>query len=246
MLSSRAAAEVAVVFNDERGSVVETRLDRVDLAQLAQARPVRDFRPYKGRVHYSGWYWSSTMRGHVVYESLLELRRILLADFDTEVVGIVAQPFQLAVEVDGQVRHHVPDLLLLHRDRTITVVNVKPARRLSDPKAQSTFAWAQSAVESVGWEFEVWSGEDATRMENIRFLAGYRRPMTVRQDLAGEVIAAAAVQDLLGGIESHLSEVAPFELIRPVVLHLVWTGALTTDLSQPLGRRSPIRIGEAR
>jgi len=35
------------------------------------------------------------MRAHVVYESRLELARLLLADFDRAVVTIVAQPFQL-------------------------------------------------------------------------------------------------------------------------------------------------------
>ena len=52
---------------------------------------MREFRWYRGRRHYSGWYYSSTMVRHVVYESRLELARIMLADQDPDVVGIVAQ-----------------------------------------------------------------------------------------------------------------------------------------------------------
>jgi hypothetical protein len=40
--------------------------------------PVREFRSWRGRKHYSGWYWSVTTGGHVVYESRLELARVLL------------------------------------------------------------------------------------------------------------------------------------------------------------------------
>lgn len=33
----------------------------------------------------SGYFWSATMSAHVVYESRLELARLLLADFDRHV-----------------------------------------------------------------------------------------------------------------------------------------------------------------
>lgn len=74
------------------GSVVETTLDRLVVDEVVDGLPVREFRWYKGRRHYSGWYYSSTMRRLVVYESRLELARIMLADFDSQVVGIAAQP----------------------------------------------------------------------------------------------------------------------------------------------------------
>ena len=55
--------------------------------------PWRTFRWYYGQQHYSGSYWASTMSAHVIYESRLELARLLMADFDTSVNHIVAQPF---------------------------------------------------------------------------------------------------------------------------------------------------------
>ncbi|MFD4948054.1 hypothetical protein ACFVYE_26775 [Streptomyces sp. NPDC058239] len=39
--------------------------------------PWRTFRRRHGQKHDSGTYWSSTMRGHVVHESRLELMRLL-------------------------------------------------------------------------------------------------------------------------------------------------------------------------
>jgi hypothetical protein len=44
---------------------------------VVAGRPVREFRWYRGRRHYSGWYWSSTMGRLVAYESRLELARAI-------------------------------------------------------------------------------------------------------------------------------------------------------------------------
>jgi hypothetical protein len=59
---------------------------------VLSAGPWRTVRSHRGQKHLPGMYWSATTGGHVVYESRLELARLLLADFDSEVVGIAAQP----------------------------------------------------------------------------------------------------------------------------------------------------------
>lgn len=51
--------------------------------------------------HYSGTFWAATNRGHVIYESRLELARLLFADFDRSGQRIVAQPFLLKAHVAG-------------------------------------------------------------------------------------------------------------------------------------------------
>src|ERR1700747_71505 len=61
--------------------------------------PWRTFRWYFGQRHYSGTYWSSTQHDHVIYESRLELANLLLADFDSKVRRIAAQPFMFRAEV---------------------------------------------------------------------------------------------------------------------------------------------------
>ena len=51
----------------------------IDSAVLSNTVPWRTFRWYKGQRHYSGMYWSATMRDHVVYESRLEPSRLIFA-----------------------------------------------------------------------------------------------------------------------------------------------------------------------
>jgi hypothetical protein len=103
---------VASVRYDD-GSVREFTLDRLRLADFDDSVPWRQVRSLHGQAHYSGSYASATMGGFVVYESRLELARLLLADFDPQVRGIYAQPFLLAARVSGLVRRHVPDFLLV-------------------------------------------------------------------------------------------------------------------------------------
>ncbi|MFI1290743.1 TnsA-like heteromeric transposase endonuclease subunit [Streptomyces sp. NPDC020792] len=160
------AATVSV--RRQRGAVVEDRdwgTAPVDL--LRSACPWRMFRWYKGQKHYSGTYWSATMRDHVIYESRLELSRLLLffADFDPTVCGIVAQPFLLKTVLKGKVRRHIPDYLLL-TGQVPVLVDVKPLHRLSKAGVEFTFGWTPQTVESRGWKYEVWSEPPAVELES--------------------------------------------------------------------------------
>ncbi|MGI5238643.1 TnsA-like heteromeric transposase endonuclease subunit [Dactylosporangium sp. CA-139066] len=226
--------------------LVSATVARVSLEALLAARPVREFRWYKGRTFYSGWYWSATTGGLVAYESRLELARILLADFDPGVCGMVAQPFQLEEVVGGRRRRHVPDLLLHHCDGRVTVVDVKPAHRLADPVIAAAFAWTAELMGLRGWAFEVWSGVDPVVLANVRFLAGYRRSSTIDARLCAPVLELVDGQVSVGGLERAARLIAPQEHVRPVVLHLLWSHQLRCDLSVALGGGSPIWRAEQR
>jgi hypothetical protein len=56
-------------------------LRQVQGRQVVAAVPWRKTRSARGQAHYPGYFWSATMGGHVIYESRLELARLLLADF---------------------------------------------------------------------------------------------------------------------------------------------------------------------
>ena len=162
------------------------------------------------------------------YESRLELARLLDADFDTAVSGIVSQPFLLSAVVDGQRRRHVPDYLLVSDDGPI-VVDVKPEARLGNPKVASTLAWAKRAIESRGWRFEVSCEPAEQRASNIRFLAGYRRDWLSPPGLLDELRAA----DLNGltladAVTARSGWEAP--LVRAALFHLLWRGVYQVEL----------------
>ncbi len=71
------SAELATVsFRTESGVAEDEPWTAVGSARLSDTVPWRTFRWYKGQRHYSGMYWSATMRDHVIYESRLELTRL--------------------------------------------------------------------------------------------------------------------------------------------------------------------------
>ena len=58
-----------------------------------------------------GSYWSATEGRHVIYESRLELARLLFADFadfDRSVHRICAQPFLLVTRSHGRMMKIIP------------------------------------------------------------------------------------------------------------------------------------------
>ncbi|MFE1250131.1 MULTISPECIES: TnsA-like heteromeric transposase endonuclease subunit [unclassified Streptomyces] len=233
---------VSVRYRQADGRLVETDLDRLVVGEVSGGVPVRDFRWYKGRRHYSGWYYAATVQRLVAYESLLELARILLADFDHSVVEIASQPFHLAGRDGDRLRHHVPDLLLVHADGLVTVVDVKAPSRMKDPKVTAQFTWTRRVCARRGWAYETWSGGDATVVENVRFLAGFRRPQLLEMDWVPTVLAAARGQSTVGGIEAALAGRLPVEVMRPLVLHLIWSGALVADLRRPLASTTTVKV----
>ncbi len=109
-----------------------------------------------------------------------------------------AQPCRLVASVDGTQRHHVPDFLLASPAGQVSVVNVKPADRLTDPKIADALAWPGELFAGHGWRYEVWSGGEAVTLENVRFLAGYRRPGIVEEDLIARALAGGPRRRTVG------------------------------------------------
>jgi len=197
-----------VRYVDAAGQEVETTLGDVDAARLTRALPVRRVGSRAGQKHYSGLFWSSTTRGHVPYESRLELDRLWLADFDTEVTWIAAQPMWLS-GVDGEVcRRHAPDLLLTSGGHVV-LVDVKPSEFAALPEVRAVFEWTSRLCRARGWTYEVFTGGDPVVLANIRALAVGRR---------------CAVPELsfprAAGVVGAFSD--------------AWYGRLTVDLNTPI------------
>ncbi|WP_312870246.1 TnsA-like heteromeric transposase endonuclease subunit [Streptomyces himalayensis] len=234
------AAEVVVRVRRHDGDEVEEYAwPAASKDLLASAAPWRVFRWYRGQKHYSGTYWSATMRDHVIYESRLELARLLFADFDRSVHGIVAQPFLLQTVLEGKIRKHIPDYLLL-TDQVPMIVDVKPLHRVSKPEVAFTFDWTRQAVEARGWKYEVWSEPPTVELENVRFLAGYRRDWLFSAPLLEELRGIDLDGVPLGRAAACLPG-QPGLQVRSAIHHLLWTQSLVTDLDQPLGPSRTLR-----
>lgn len=192
---------------------------------LETALQFRLFKQRKKQKHFSGTYWSTTMSGHVGYQSRVELGALQLADLDPAVVRIQAQPFQLTGRDGSSRRRHVPDYLLKYADGHVRVVDVKSRNRLEHPKVVAQFDWTRA----IG----------GTRVG--RFLAGYRR--TIQFD-ADTVAASRPIVTTPTSFADAVRRIAPLvggpDCARGIVLHLLWSRQLFTDLAEPLQATSVI------
>jgi len=82
---------------------------------------------------------------------------------------------------------------------------------------------------------------DTRLLDNVRFLAGYRRGLVIDAGLLPVVLDAVREGATIGSVERALAGQYPVALVRPAVLHLLWTGRLRADLRRPLGVATPVR-----
>uniref|UniRef100_UPI0038998803 TnsA-like heteromeric transposase endonuclease subunit n=1 Tax=Streptomyces spongiae TaxID=565072 RepID=UPI0038998803 len=192
--------------------------------------PVRGFRWNKGDRSFPGWYYAATTDSHVGYESWLERDRLILLDFDPDVVGIASQPFWLHW-LEGGRRRHAPDYFVRLADGRARVVDVRAEEQVDERTAEA-FTATERACAAVGWDFRHVGVPDPVFMANLRWLARYRHGRCARVAEVSECLVEVFRQPraLRAGAEAA----GDVLLVLPALFHLLWTGALRADLGAGL------------
>ncbi|WP_289020230.1 TnsA-like heteromeric transposase endonuclease subunit [uncultured Ornithinimicrobium sp.] len=218
------------------GDEVTTTWREARAELIVEGLPVRIPPSYRGQGNYPGLFWSATNQRTLVYESLLELDRLWLADFDPTVVGIATQPFQITGSGTGPQPSHVPDVLLVHVDRTVTLVDVKPAEFLDKSAVRAQFDWTRGLCRDKGWGYEVFSGGDPVVLRNIKTLAVGRRPERLPAVVLDQARAVLAPGDVtLSEAVARKPSMCDDASWRVAVLGCLWRGEAWANLQQPLG-----------
>jgi len=142
---------VDVAYKTAAGKTRVMPWNDLDPLAVADGSPYREFPWYLGQRNYSGMYWCATEVKLVGYESLLELSRLLMADFDRSAKRIVSQPFQIKASIDGGRLTRIPDYLVLGEEEPL-VIDVTRKARMDDPKSTrgSSASRAASSNPEVG------------------------------------------------------------------------------------------------
>ncbi|WP_327287533.1 TnsA-like heteromeric transposase endonuclease subunit [Streptomyces sp. NBC_01198] len=194
------------------------------------AEPVRPFRWPKGGESFEGWYFCATTGGHIGYESWLERDRLILLDADPQVRGIASQPFWLHWHDGRRQRRHAPDYFVRLANGRGRVVDVRAADRVDDAAAEA-FAATARACRAVAWEFERAGVPDPVPMANMRWLSRYRRLRCLRPHVAAALLEVFAEP---GPLRPEAGRVGDPLMVLPVLFHLLWSGALVTDVATRL------------
>lgn len=174
-------------------------------------------------------------RTRAAYKSLLELDRLWLADFDPAIVGICTPPFQIAGRDRGGLRAHVPDLLLVHSNRSVRVVDVEPPAFLENPRVRAQFEWTREPCRGTGWSYEVFTGGDPIVLRNLKLLAVGRRPDRLPDGDLAEARARLGDEGVpLGKVLARKPLTCDETAWRVAVFALVWSGEVKINLRRPL------------
>jgi len=231
--------ETLIEYVDRQGALITQAIGDADVTVVAleDSPPMRSVPSWQGKNVYEGSYWSSTVRKHVCFESLLEREWLISADFDPNAVAFQWQPFALKWPrgTKGH-RGHIPDFFCRMRSGDGVVVDVKRPDRVNDIKVAKQFEMTRNVCESVGWRYEVFSGTPDPRRQNLGFLAGFRQG---RYSPSPE--ARAAISDTFEGGASIEFGAARLQkaganpsVLRGHLWHEIWMGRLQLDLNAPL------------
>ena len=123
----------------------------------------------------------------------------------------------------------------------LVVVDVKPRHHVTKAEVAFVLAWTRAVVELRGWRYEVSSEPPQVELENVRFLAGYRRDWLFDPRLLDALRDADLDGMPLGAVTEILSGWPP-PLVRSGLLHLLWRQVFVTDLSRPLSPGHMLRM----
>ncbi len=120
-----------------------------------EATPVRTFRWSRGLGHYPGWWWAASTGRHVGFESWLEQDRLILLDFDPDVVGIAVSGTAVRLaDTDGVVTDvglidlsAAEDFEVVRASSRAPVPPVTPLEGLPEAVAAEALWWEQHIVE---------------------------------------------------------------------------------------------------
>lgn len=221
----------------------EADLSELDLCDVAWGLPVRRPPSFAGQRNYPGLFWSSTNCDHVVYESLLELSWLWLADFDPTIVRLAAQPLRIVGHDSSRRRVRFPDFLAIDGSGRGLIIDVKPADLLSHPHVQASLAWTSQVMGDAGIAYAVWSGAPAVVLRNVRLTASARRVGLVPDEAIRAAVEHCPTEGCsIGNLEARLRHLGGATPARSAVLAALWKSRLRCDMTRPISTLTHVEV----
>jgi hypothetical protein len=204
---------------------------------LYLAEAFRKPKSYPRQRNYYGLYYFSQTRSHVWHESLNEANMMMFLDHTASISEITSQPMQMVFADGGR---HVPDLMALHTNHRQVVYDIKPANRLGSKEIEQ-FAKTSAVCAAVGWDYQVLPGLPEQVQTNLTWLSYFKHT-----NFAPTPHEAAA---LLAALDEPLQFDSAAAILRPdsvrsgrsSLLHLLWTRAVSIDVTQTINSTSVIK-----
>ncbi len=218
-----------LTYQNSKGNINhKQKLSDIERDQVRNFRQIRKIEAYKGQKHMPGFYYMRAMRELVAYESRLEMVTLLQLDYNPSTSWVISQPFILHYIVGKTEYTHVPDYLSITETDDVTVIDVKPKKFVNDKENQRAFEATASACSSAGWTYSVQSEPHLLFLENLRWLAGFRRHSPIIDLYAETLIETCQAKAL--PLRELVSSVGHPAVVRPILFHLLFHRSLWINM----------------
>ncbi len=189
-----------------------------------------------------GKFPSLKMKTIIWWESQIERDYIYLLEIDPDVVSFFGQPFKIAYNYEGLPRKYTPDFLVTRTQKT-QVVEVKPVQQALSEKNLRLFRHIAPIVDANKMEFVVVTEQlirVQPKLNNIKLLYKYaREPLS----LSNYLDCLKYFQNRVAtSIEDAMVELTDKGVSKNILLRLLWSGFLVTDLMKPINCASLIQM----
>jgi hypothetical protein len=178
-------------------------------------------------VPIRGFYWFAQVRGLIAFESILEMRNLMLLDHREAISAVVAQPFMLS-----EVCNHFPDFWVRFRNGDQKLIDVKRAAKVNEPENVIKWEMTRDACALLGWEHEVRTELPSVLGDNLRFLSHYRTTYVDTTPYEEKLVRLC--REAPRTIKFLLDNAGPSEEVRPVLYALLWRRRLVADLESAM------------
>lgn len=92
----------------------------------------------KGKKYISGIFWSKKNDKELIFRSTYEFAYFYILENDSAVISYAVEPFSVPYKhpFDNRIHKYWPDILILHRDGSLVVIEIKPKGKVGDPVVQ--------------------------------------------------------------------------------------------------------------
>ena len=229
--------KIAVSYRD----ISETYFENQPLNKLPKIQRLMHLRrvwAHRKQFHAPGFFYFSSLKKHVYYESYLESQILLHLDFTGDIKALVEQPFLLS----HANQQHIPDFICEHKNGEITLVNVKPAEFINKPDNVADFALADAAALEAGWQHRVLTQLNSYYIDNLQWLSAYRDEPYQLDVLTEQILSSLNQPKSLADVIQSVGN--PY-LVKPVVFHLLWYQRLFTQLEAQFSLQMPLWVGQS-
>jgi hypothetical protein len=227
--------KIGVSYREDSGVYYENQ-PLSQLPSLMRLTFLRRTWAYRKQSHTPGFFYFSSLKKHVYYESFLESQILLHLDFLGNARTLIEQPFLL----QHANQQHIPDFVYETTNGEVRLINVKPTVFLERPDNIADFALADAAAEQLGWQ-RVMSELNPFYIDNLQWLSAYRDVPHQSEVLSKKILANLKQPTSLANV---ILEVGDAFLVKPVVFHLLWHQQLYTNLEQQFSLQMPLWVGE--